>query len=120
MKYMFLIYHEEATEAQMASPEFEEMMQEYYALTEEVHSKGILDRAAPLESVDTATTVRIRNGETQTADGPFAETKEQLGGFYILECQHLDEALDYAARIPGARFGCVEVRPIRSMPMPTD
>lgn len=120
MKYMFLIYHEEATEAQMATPEFQEMMQEYYAFTDEVHKKGILDRAAPLESTDTATTVRVRSGEISTTDGPFAETKEQLGGFYILDCANLDEALDYAVRIPGARLGCVEVRPVQTVPVPRD
>ncbi len=120
MKYMFLIYNEEATEAQMAPPEFQEMMEEYYAFTDEVHAKGILDRAAPLEGTETATTVRVRSGGVTTTDGPFAETKEQLGGFYILECANLDEALDYAARIPGARFGCVEVRPVRLVPMPSD
>lgn len=113
MKYMFLIYTEEATEPVPGTPEFEEMMGGYMAFTEEVQKKGIMERGAPLEQSDTATTVRVRDGQIHTADGPFAETKEQLGGFYILDCDNLDEALEYAAKIPGASMGSVEVRPVR-------
>ena len=116
MKYMFLIYTDEGAEPQFGTPEFEEMMGGYYAFTQDVQSKGIMERGAPLEQTDTATTVRVRDGQIHTADGPFAETKEQLGGFYILDCEDLDEALEYAARIPGAAMGSVEVRPVRILP----
>ncbi len=118
MKYMFLIYTEEATEPQVGSPEFDAMMEGYFAFTADVQQKGIMERGAPLEQTDTATTVRVRNGQVRTFDGPFAETKEQLGGFYILDCENLDEALAYAARIPGASLGSVEVRPVRPYEMP--
>ena len=68
--------------------------------------------ANPLQSISTATTVRLRNGRTQTTDGPFAETKEQLGGYYLLDCKDLDEAISYAAKIPSAKNGSVEIRPV--------
>jgi len=116
MQYMFLIYTEESTEPRPETAEFDEMMGAYMAFTEEVKKRGIYQHAAPLEPVATATTVRVRDGKTSATDGPFAETKEQLGGYYLLECKNLDEALDLAAKIPGARYGSVEVRPV--MPIP--
>jgi hypothetical protein len=116
MKYVFLIYTDETVEPQVGTPEFDEMMTGYYAFTEAVQSKGIMERGAPLEQSDTATTVRVRDGRMTTTDGPFAETKEQLGGFYMLDCQDLDEAIEYAARIPGASIGSVEIRPVRILP----
>lgn len=115
MQYMFLIYNAEAEEPAPGSAEFDEMMQGYRAFTEEVREAGIMREGAPLEKVDTATTVRVRNGAASVVDGPFAETKEVLGGYYILDCANLDEATAYAAKIPTAAFGSIEVRPVMDM-----
>jgi hypothetical protein len=82
------------------------------AYTEEVQQKNLMQGANALQPVATATTVRVRDGKTETTDGPFAETKEQLGGYYLLDCKDLDEAIEYAAKIPSARFGSIEIRPI--------
>jgi hypothetical protein len=112
MQYMFLIYSDEAKEPAPGTKEFEEMMKDYYAFTDEVKGKGIYSLGLPLQPVATATTVRLRGGKAVTTDGPFAETKEQLGGFYVLECRDLDEALEYAKRIPTAQYGSIEVRPV--------
>ena len=113
MQYMFLIYSTEGAGPAPGSPEFDEMMKGYGAFTEDIKSKGIMVAGDPLEGIDNATTVRVRSGKTEVVDGPFAETKEQLGGYYLLECGDLDEALGYAARIPSAAYGSIEVRPIR-------
>jgi hypothetical protein len=78
--------------------------------------KGLFVGGDPLEDPSTATTVRVRDGKTLTTDGPFAETKEVLGGYYVLECENLDQALEYAAKIPSAEFGSIEVRPLMSIP----
>ena len=112
MRYMMLIYgdesaYETATEAQIA-----EVTAAYGAFGEEVHAKGVFLSGDPLQPTRTATTVRVRDGKTMTTDGPFAETKEALAGFYVLNCKDLDEALEYAAKIPGAKTGSIEVRPI--------
>ena len=115
MQYMFLIYSAEGADPQRGTPEFEAMMQGYGTFTQDVRSKGIMRDGAPLQGVDTATTVRVRDGASKAVDGPFAETKEVLGGFYILDCENLDEALKYAAQIPTAAYGCVEVRPVMEM-----
>jgi len=112
MQYLFLIYSDEAREPKRGTKEFDEYLGAYVALTDEVKAKGIHEGSAPLQPVATATTVRVRDGKCLTTDGPFAETKEQLGGFYLLECRDLDEALDYAARIPTAKHGSIEVRPL--------
>lgn len=112
MQYMLLIYSSEADHPEPGSDAFEEVLGEFMALTEAVKAKGVHRAAEGLKPVATATTVRVRDGKTLTTDGPFAETKEQLGGFYLLDCANLDEALEYAARIPSARFGAVEVRPV--------
>ena len=85
----------------------------YMAFTQEVQDTGILLAGEGLYPTPTATTVRVRDGERSVTDGPFAETKEQLGGFYLLDCKDLDEAIGYAAKIPGAQSGCIEVRPVR-------
>lgn len=115
MQYVFLIYTDESTDPAPGSPELTAMMTEYGAFGKDVKAKGAYQFGLPLEPVATATTVRVRSGKTLTTDGPFAETKEQLGGFYVLECKDLDEALKYAARIPGAKLGSIEVRPVMSM-----
>jgi hypothetical protein len=112
MKYIALIYVNEKVPPQYGSPEFGPYMGEYQAFTEKVRTDGVFVAGDALKSVATATSVRVRKGKTETMDGPFAETKEQLGGFYILDCDNLDEAISYATQIPDARFGTVEVRPI--------
>jgi hypothetical protein len=114
MRYMFLIYADEATDRR-EGPVGEEMMKAYWGFQQEVEQKGAFVAGAPLESSTTATTVRVRQGSTLTTDGPFAETKEQLGGYYILECADLDEATAWAAKIPSAANGAIEVRPMMDM-----
>ncbi|MEZ4868697.1 MAG: YciI family protein [Caldilineaceae bacterium] len=115
MRYLFLIYTNEASEAQMTPTEQEAVMGAYWAFTQEVRDKNILLGGEALQPTSTATTVAVRNNKTLTTDGPFAETKEQLGGFYMLECQDLDEAIAYAAKIPGAQHGLIEVRPVMEL-----
>ena len=111
MRYMFLIYDDE-TSPNAADPA---IFAEYGKFSALVRENGVFQAGDPLQPTATATTVRVRDGDTLMTDGPFAETKEQLGGYYILECKDLDEALQYAARIPSAQFGCIEVRPILEM-----
>ncbi|MEM9467362.1 MAG: YciI family protein [Actinomycetota bacterium] len=115
MKYALLIYGDESDKT--ASPDpgmpgFEEMMGGYAAFSAAVEEAGVWVGGEPLEDTSTSTSVRLRDGETLTTDGPFAETKEQLGGFYILDCESLDEAVKWAAQIPHAATGTVEVRPV--------
>ena len=112
MKYMCLIYGDEAKHPEASTPEMGKLMEAYMAFTKDIREKNVMVAGDPLEPVATATTVRVRGGKTETTDGPFAETKEQLGGYYILECKDLDEAIAYVARIPTAALGSIEVRPI--------
>jgi hypothetical protein len=112
MRYMLLIYTDERTDAQPGTPGFDEMATAYNAFGEEVRARGVFQTGEALLPTSMATTVRVRNDQRLTTDGPFAETKEQLGGFYILNCKDLDEALEFAAKIPGAKTGSIEVRPI--------
>ena len=112
MQYMLMIYTD-ATEPRPGSPEFDEYLQGYFQVSNEAQEKGVMVGGNALDSVSTATTVRVRNGTAQTIDGPFAETKEQLGGYYLLDCKDLDEAIGYAAKIPGAQYGSVEIRPVK-------
>jgi hypothetical protein len=112
MQYLLIIAGEEATDLGPGDSGFDEMMAGYNAFSQMVEKKGILSSAARLAPVASATTVRVRDGKTITTDGPFAETKEQFGGFYLLECDDLDQAIELAAQIPGASHGCVEVRPL--------
>ena len=108
MKYMALIYgNEEAWDA-LPEEEQQRVTERYMALAREPVTVG----GDELQDPDTATTIRVRDGETLTTDGPFAETKEQLGGYYLIDCGSLDEALEFAARIPAAERGAVEVRPV--------
>ena len=100
MQYMFLICSGEGSGPVRGSREFQEMMAGYGAFTQEVRKAEIMKQGAPLQSVDTATTMRVHGGKPETYDGPLAETKEVLGGYYILECENLDEALTYAAPMP--------------------
>ncbi len=112
MKYACLIYNDQAARANMTAEEGQTEMQQYWAFGEEAEKAGVMVGGEALHPVTTATTVRVRDGQSLHVDGPFAETKEQLGGFYILDCENLDQALEFAAKIPGAHSGCVEVRPI--------
>ena len=115
MKYLCMIYDDENVWATMPKAESDAMMGEYFAFTEGIRESGQYLAGEALQPVSTATTVRIRNGKLSTTDGPFAETKEQLGGFYILKCKDLDEAIHWASKIPGALKGTIEVRPIWEM-----
>jgi hypothetical protein len=112
VQYILLIYSDENGEAEGDQAD---VLRRYGAFTEEVRKGGKLVTADRLKPTSAATTVRIRNGETLVTDGPFAETKEQLGGYYVLECENLDEALAYAAKIPAAENGSIEVRPVWMM-----
>jgi len=112
MKYLLMIYDAENQSPKPGTPEFDQMMAGYAAFTEKVQSKSVMLGGEPLEPIATATSVRKRDGAVQLTDGPFAETKEQLGGFYLLDCESLDEALEYAGEIPSAAWGTVEVRPV--------
>lgn len=112
MKYMLLIYNDPSVYATMSEEDQGTEFQAYMQFSEEVHNRGILETAMQLQPVEAATTVRVRDGKTATFDGPFAETKETLGGVYVLECENLDEAIEWAAKIPSALHSSVEVRPI--------
>jgi hypothetical protein len=113
MKYLLTIYGDESNMGDVTPGEVNTMMDGYRRFGEEVTRNGAYVGGEALEPVATATTVRVQNGERIVTDGPFAETKEQLGGFYLLDCKDLDEAIAYAEKIPGAQSGCVEVRPVR-------
>ncbi|MCC0029616.1 MAG: YciI family protein [Brucellaceae bacterium] len=115
MKYMLLIYGDEKAGPEFGSPEFGPYMGAYKAATETYVKDGVMVAGEALEPVATATSVRVRGGRTETMDGPYAETKEQLGGFYILDCKNLDEAIRYAAMIPDAANGTVEIRPVMDL-----
>jgi hypothetical protein len=115
MKYIALIYSNEKTDSKPGSDEFIKMIGEYRSATDKFIEDGVLVAGDPLESVNTSTTLRVRGGNLETTDGPFAETKEQLGGYYIFECDNLDDALKYAAMIPSVKHGSIEVRPIMTI-----
>jgi hypothetical protein len=114
VKYLCLVYAEEGTVTAWTDREWEAVVAENLALCDELRQSGHFVSAAPLDTVRTAVTVRRRQGALSTVDGPFAETKEQLGGYYLLEARDLNEAIRLAGRIPGARWGSVEVRPLRA------
>jgi hypothetical protein len=112
MKYLCLIYDDEKLWTKMTQDEMGKMMTDYNAFTTDIKNSGHLLGGEALQPTSSATTVRVRNGKTLTSDGPFAETKEQLGGYYLIEAADLNDAMQVAARIPGATMGSVEVRPI--------
>jgi hypothetical protein len=112
MEYMLLIYDRETDWQKMSEKDRGAMFQEYGRFTESLKKNGNLKGGNPLDPVTSATTVRVRDGKTLTTDGPFAETREQLGGYYLIEAKDLDEATSIAARVPSARTGSIEVRPI--------
>lgn len=116
MKYLLMIYENEQAWAGLSEAEAGAIFGEYMRFTEDLRVAGKLLGGEPLQPTSTASTVRVRDGKTSVTDGPFAETKEQLGGFYLVEASDLDDALAIAGRIPGARFGAVEVRPVMALP----
>jgi hypothetical protein len=115
MNYLLLIYSSEAEEAALDESALKKIVGEYTEFTKSIVQAGQFKAGDRLKPVSTASTVRVRNGKTAVTDGPFAETREQLGGYYLVEAKNLDEATAIAARIPGARYGSIEVRPIWSM-----
>jgi hypothetical protein len=113
MKYMLLIYNEEST---LSDSQREQCYLDSAEFANQLHAKGQYVLAAPLHPTSTATSVRVREGKRAVTDGPFAETREQLGGFFLVDAKDLDEAIDVAARIPAGRWGTVEVRPVIEVP----
>ena len=119
MRYMFLIYSRETDMAGMSRADMDALRAAHRAVMDETGAKGIFHGAEPLHPTATATTVRMQGGKPLVIDGPFAETKEQLAGYYILDCKDLDEAIGWAAKIPTAckgGEGCIEIRPIMGLP----
>ncbi|MDH3294986.1 MAG: YciI family protein [Acidimicrobiia bacterium] len=116
MRYMLLIYTDPNNRPDPGGPEAAAEMPRWFAYTEELQRSGALLGGEPLHDVADATTVRVRGGETITTDGPFAETKETLGGYYMIDVDTLDEAIDWAAKMPHIDYGTVEVRPIMELP----
>jgi hypothetical protein len=112
MQYLLLIYSSEAEEAEMKPAALGSVMAEYTEFTKSIIQSGQFKAADRLKPTSAATTVRVRNGKMATTDGPFAETREQLGGYYLVDAKNLDEAIAIAARVPSAKYGSVEVRPI--------
>lgn len=120
MKYMLLIYGEEGAWSKFSEAEQQSIMQNYRQFTEEIKASGHYVTGSQLHDASSATSVRIRDGKQLATDGPFAETREQLGGYYLVEAANLDEAIGLAARIPSAKFGTVEVRPLFEMAAPAN
>lgn len=116
MKYLCLIYSDETRYPRMSQDELSTMMGEYVEFTKSVRASGHYVGGHRLESTHAASTVRVRNGKLSTTDGPFAETKEQLGGYYLIEARDLNEAIQIGSRIPGAKYGSIEVRPVAPTP----
>lgn len=112
MKYLLMLYTDPAVEPAYGSPEFGAYMDGFFSASKRMAAEGAFIAGEGLRSVQTATSLRIRGGKVETMDGPFAETREHLGGFFLIEAPDLDAALGYAATIPTARFGTVEVRPV--------
>lgn len=112
MRYLCLIYDNEAAYARLSEQEQQTIYAKHTAFGEEARQRGVFIEGEALQSVSTATTVRVREGKALTTDGPFAETKEQLGGYYLLNCKNLDEAIEFAAKIPVTEYGSIEIRPI--------
>ena len=115
MRYLMLICVEENSIEAFSPDEGNAMLAEYGVFMEEMGKRGVLQGGERLHPTTDATTVRVRNGETVASDGPFAETKEQIGGYFVVDAKDLDEAIEIAAKIPGAKFGSIEVRPIWEM-----
>lgn len=120
MKYLLMIYENEKAAEAMSEADVQRVMGEYGTFEEAIRQSGHFISGEELEPTAAATTVRIRDGKRLTTDGPFAETREQLGGFFLVEARDLDEAIGIASRIPSARSGSIEVRPVREFAMPQD
>ena len=123
MKYLLTIYNDESGFADATPEDVQQVMAAYEAFGREVSEAGAMLGGEGLQPSSTATTVQVRDGNTITSDGPFADTREQLGGYYLLKCDDLDEAIGWAAKIPGAQNGTIEVRPVmdyEAMGMPTE
>ncbi|WP_409526384.1 YciI family protein [Nitrincola sp. MINF-07-Sa-05] len=118
MKYLALVYYQESIMNAMTEQEWHDLNQKCIQCVGRLTEAGHFIAGQALQPVETATTVRVRNGETLISDGPFAETKEQLAGFYLLEARDLNEAIQLAEKIPPAQLGSIEVRPIRDLPPP--
>jgi hypothetical protein len=118
MKYVCLVYYAEAEVGQMSPEDWLALNYECVAFGDDIAASGHRLGGAALEPTPTAVTVRVRGGQTTVTDGPFAETREQLAGFYLLEARDLDDAVRTAARIPPARLGSIEIRPVRELPVP--
>jgi hypothetical protein len=116
MNYLCLVYYDEKIMTSMSQREWDDLNQECIACGEGMRESGHWLGGNALQPVETATTVRVRNGKISTTDGPFAETREQLAGFYLLEARDLNEAITLAGKIPPARYGSIEVRPVRELP----
>lgn len=115
MQYLLMIYDDEKLWAGMEASERRALYDRYLAVTKEMRAAGVFVAGSPLQPTSTATTVRVRSGRASTTDGPFAETKEQLGGYYLVDVPDLDEALRWAAKVPSAAFGSIEVRPLSNL-----
>ena len=113
MQYLLLIYTSEAEAAALSPDDGKAEMHGYFAFTQDIVQRGKFKAGDALKPTSTATTVRVRDGKTLTTDGPFAETREQLGGYYLIEATDLDDAIAIAAKIPGASHGSIEIRPIQ-------
>ena len=122
MRHMLLIYTNEQAQEARSAEEANRGVAQAWEVIDEMTRRGIFRGAEPLEPTSTATTVRVKDGKALMTDGPFAETKEQLGGYFILDCKDLDEALEWAARLPvcGGAGKCIEVRPLRELKRPAD
>ncbi len=113
MQYLLLIYENEAEAAKRGEAGMQAMIADYRAFTQSIIQNGNFKAGDALQPTAAATTVRVRNGKTLTTDGPFAETREQLGGYYLIEAKDLDQAITIAARVPSAKSGSIEIRPVR-------
>jgi hypothetical protein len=116
MQYMLLIYNDESAMKGVTQADRDAMFKDYRAFTQRLIQGGHMKAGDALQPTSTATTVRVRDGKTLTTDGPFAETKEALGGYYLVEAADLDQAIKLAAQVPGARGGSIEVRPVMALP----
>ena len=120
MKYLCLVYHEEAKVDALPEHEYDTLVSEVLDYREELWQSGHYIVSDALQPVQAATTIRVRNGMVSISDGPFAETKEQLGGFYLINARDLNDAIRVASKMPPARLGCIEVRPIKELIAPSD
>lgn len=115
MKYLLLVHHNEETFGRMSDGTRKSMLAESVQLCHQLHAEGQYVHASPLQPVATATVIRVRDGKRSVTDGPFVETREQLAGYFLTDAKDLDDAIDIAGRIPGARIGAVEIRPVREI-----